>query len=140
VASLVRILALDADLWRKPDAWYPLGLAENDLKRLQADPAQAGRSDQDGPSDAINLAKRHRAGELTPVWIPDLAHEAMRDLVRARLAAVRSLPQARQQLSGFLLRHGFHYNRPPGRRCIAAGWLATIRSARPPHRNICDTE
>jgi transposase len=62
--------------------------------------------------DAINLAKLHRAGELTPVWIPDLAHEAMRDLVRARLAAVRSLRQARQQLSGFLLRHGFHYNRP----------------------------
>ena len=57
--------------------------------------------------DAINLAKLHRAGELTPVWIPDLAHEAMRDLVRARLAAVRSLRQARQQLSGFLLRHGF---------------------------------
>src|SRR5258708_28639488 len=35
--------------------------------------------------DAINLAKLHRAGELTPVWIPDPAHEAIRDLVRARL-------------------------------------------------------
>jgi transposase len=32
--------------------------------------------------------------------------------VRARLAAVRVLRQARQQLSGFLLRHGHHYNRP----------------------------
>src|SRR5580692_10689512 len=62
--------------------------------------------------DAINLAKLHRAGELTAVWIPDQAHEAIRDLVRARLAAVRSLRQARQQLSGFLLRHGRHYNRP----------------------------
>ena len=62
--------------------------------------------------DAINLAKLHRAGELTPVWVPDPAHEAIRDLVRARLAAVRSVRQARQQLSGFLLRHGHHYNRP----------------------------
>jgi transposase len=62
--------------------------------------------------DAINLAKLHRAGELTAVWIPDQAHEAIRDLVRTRLAAVRSLRQARQQLSGFLLRHGRHYNRP----------------------------
>ena len=35
--------------------------------------------------DAINLAKLHRAGELTAVWVPDLAHEAMRDLSRARL-------------------------------------------------------
>src|SRR4249919_1178759 len=62
--------------------------------------------------DAINLAKLHRAGELTPVWVPDEAHEAIRDLVRARLAAVRTLRQARQQLSGFLLRHGQHYHRP----------------------------
>ena len=31
--------------------------------------------------------------------------------MRARLAAVRTLRQARQQLSGFLLRHGHHYNR-----------------------------
>ena len=56
--------------------------------------------------DATNLAKLHRAGELTPVWVPDPAHEAIRDLLRARLAAVRGLRQARQQLSGFLLRHG----------------------------------
>jgi transposase len=41
--------------------------------------------------DAINLAKLHRTGELTPVWVPDQAHEAIRDLVRARQAAVRSL-------------------------------------------------
>src|SRR3984957_13577888 len=41
--------------------------------------------------DAISLAKLHRAGELTAVWVPDPAHEAIRDLVRARLAAVRSL-------------------------------------------------
>jgi transposase len=62
--------------------------------------------------DAINLAKLHRAGELTSVWVPNSAHEAIRDLVRARLAAVRVVRQARQQLSGFLLRHGHHYNRP----------------------------
>ena len=62
--------------------------------------------------DAADLAKLHRAGELSPVWVPDPAHEAIRDLVRARLAAVRVLRQARQQLSGFLLRHGHHYNRP----------------------------
>jgi transposase len=49
---------------------------------------------------------------LIAVWVPDPAHEAIRDLVRARLAAVRSVRQARQQLSGFLLRHSRHYNRP----------------------------
>jgi transposase len=62
--------------------------------------------------DAVNLAKLHRAGELTAVWVPDEAREAIRDLVRARQAAVRMPRQARQQLSSFLLRHGRHYNRP----------------------------
>ncbi len=63
--------------------------------------------------DAINLAKLHRAGELTPVWVPDPAHEAVRDLVRARQAAVRTLRQARPQLSGFRLRHGHPYHPLP---------------------------
>ena len=76
-------------------------------------PRKPGDPGQNRPTRrAINLAKLHRAGELSPVWVPDPAHEAIRDLVRARLAAVRVLRQARQQLSGFLLRHGHHYNRP----------------------------
>jgi transposase len=54
----------------------------------------------------------HRAGKLTAVWVPDAGHEAMRDLVRARLDAVHALRRARQQLSGFLLRQGCHYGRP----------------------------
>ena len=53
--------------------------------------------------DAVMLAKRHRAGELTAVWVPDSAHEAMRDLIRARATAVRVLSKARQHLQGFVL-------------------------------------
>jgi transposase len=60
--------------------------------------------------DCVTLAKLLRAGELTPVWVPDAAHEAMRDLVRARLAAMETLRRARQQLHGFLLRHGRVYS------------------------------
>jgi transposase len=40
------------------------------------------------------------------VWVPDAAHEALRDLVRARLAAKRDQLRARHRLSKFLLRHG----------------------------------
>jgi transposase len=76
--------------------------------------------------DAINLAKLHRAGELTSVWVPDPPHEAIRDLVRARSAAVRVLRQARQQLSGFLLRHGHHYNRPAWT-LMHRRWLAGLK-------------
>ncbi len=75
--------------------------------------------------DAINLAKLHRAG-LSSVWVPDPANEAIRDLVRARLAAVRVVRQARQQLSGFLLRHGHHYNRPAWT-LMHRRWLAGLK-------------
>jgi transposase len=89
-------------------------------------PRKAGDRIKTDRRDAINLAKLHRAGELTPVWIPDQAHEAIRDLVRARLAAVRALRQARQQLSGFLLRHGRHYNRPAWT-LMHRRWLAGLK-------------
>ena len=60
--------------------------------------------------DAINLAK---CTERVNCRLCGFQTQPMRrDLVRARLAAVRVLRQARQQLSGFLLRHGHHYNRP----------------------------
>ena len=49
--------------------------------------------------DAISLARLLRAGELTPVWIPDLTHEAMRDLIRARAAAKRDSRVVRQRIS-----------------------------------------
>jgi transposase len=47
---------------------------------------------------------------LTAVWIPDAAHEALRDIVRAREAAKQDQLRARHRLSKFLLRHG---RRPP---------------------------
>jgi transposase len=75
-------------------------------------PKRAGDRVKTDRRDAASLARLHRAGELTAVWVPDAGHEAMRDLVRARLDAVHSLRRARQQLSGFLLRHGCHYGRP----------------------------
>ena len=41
--------------------------------------------------DAVALARLLRAGELTAVWVPDEGHEAIRDLVCARSAAVETL-------------------------------------------------
>src|ERR1700746_636522 len=75
-------------------------------------PKRAGDRVKTDARGAASLAKLPRAGELTAVWVPDERHEAMRDLVRARLDAVHALRRARQQLSGFLLRQGCHYGRP----------------------------
>ena len=72
-------------------------------------PSKPGDRVKTNRRDAPMLAKLHRAGELTAVWVPDAAHEAMRDLVRARATAVRVLGKARQHLQGFLLRHGRIY-------------------------------
>jgi transposase len=56
--------------------------------------------------DAVSLARLLRAGELTSVWVPDAVHEAVRDLSRARETAAQERHKKRQQLLGFLLRHG----------------------------------
>jgi transposase len=69
-------------------------------------PVKAGDRIKTDRRDAEKLARSYRAGDLTPVWVPDTAHEALRDLVRARLAAKRDQLRARHRLSKFLLRHG----------------------------------
>lgn len=71
-------------------------------------PVKAGDRVKTDRRDAEKLARSYRAGDLTPVWVPDAAHEALRDLVRARLAAKRDQLRARHRLSKFLLRHGRH--------------------------------
>ncbi len=74
---------------------------------------------------------------LTPVWVPDQAHEAIRDLVRARQAAVRTLRQARQQLSGFLLRQGQHYHRPAWTQ-LHRRWLASLKFEQAVHHIVLE--
>lgn len=80
--------------------------------------------------DAIMLARLLRAGELTAVWVPDPAHEAMRDLVRARGAATGDLVRCRQRLGGFLLRQGIGYAGKPWTRKHRA-WLGQLVAALP---------
>ena len=75
--------------------------------------------------DALGLVKLLRAGELTAVWVPDARHEAMRDLTRARDAAVEDLRRKRQQVSSFLLRQGLHYLGKKTWTKTHMGWLAS---------------
>lgn len=77
--------------------------------------------------DAQQLARLLRAGELTEVWVPDEAHEAMRDLVRVRDAAVADLRRKRQTISSMMLRLGRIY---PGKKTWGVrhmNWLTTQR-------------
>ncbi len=73
-------------------------------------PVKAGDRVKTDRRDALKLARSYRAGDLTAVWVPDAAHEALRDLVRAREAAKKDQLRARHRLGKLLLRHG---RRPP---------------------------
>ncbi|MEQ1908048.1 MAG: IS110 family transposase [Vicinamibacterales bacterium] len=73
-------------------------------------PTKAGDRVKTDRRDAEKLARSYRAGDLTAVGVPDAAHEALRDLVRAREAAKKDQLRARHRLGKFLLRHG---RRPP---------------------------
>lgn len=97
-------------------------------------PKRAGDRVKTNRRDAMSLARLHRAGELTAVWVPDEGHEAIRDLVRAREAASDALKQARQQLQSFLLRHGRIYaGREPWTRAHRR-WLTCQAFDHPAHQ------
>lgn len=69
-------------------------------------PRKAGDRVKTDRRDSLMLARLLRAGELTGIWIPDGMQEALRDLTRAREDMKHLQRQAKQQLLGFLLRHG----------------------------------
>jgi transposase len=88
-------------------------------------PVKAGDRVKTDRRDAQRLAQSFRAGNLTAVWVPDAAHEALRDLVRAREAAKKDQLRARHRLGKFLLRQG---RRAPERlKAWTVGYVDWIR-------------
>ena len=71
-------------------------------------PQPKGGRQKTNRRDALQLARLHRAGELTCIHVPDAVDESLRDLTRARSDASRDLKRAKQRLKSFLLRQGFH--------------------------------
>lgn len=71
-------------------------------------PVKAGDRVKTDRRDAEKLARSYRSDVLTPVWVPNAQHEALRDVVRAREAAKKDQLRARHRLGKFLLRQGWH--------------------------------
>src|SRR4051794_2731815 len=88
-------------------------------------PTKAGDRVKTDRRDAEKLARCYRAGELTAVWGPDAAHDALPILVRAREAAKRDQLKARHRLGKFLLRHG---KRPEGLKAWTKKYLEWIET------------
>src|SRR3954447_7215862 len=94
-------------------------------------PKRPGERVKTNRRDALTLARLHRAGELTALWVPDPGHEAVRELVRAREAAMADLRAKRQHLQSFLLRHGRLFpGRKPWTRAHAR-WLSELAFEHP---------
>ena len=72
-------------------------------------PKRPGERVKTDRRDALSLARQHRAGELTPVWVPGKDQEAVRDLVRCREDMKHEERRLRQRVNSFLLRHGKVY-------------------------------
>jgi transposase len=89
-------------------------------------PKRSGSRIKTDRRDAIMLASLHRAGELAPVYVPREEDEAMRDLVRARQDAVKAGRVSKQQLKGFLLRHGIKFTGKGDWKKTHMVWLAGL--------------
>src|SRR5436189_880698 len=72
-------------------------------------PKKAGDRVKTDGRDARQLARLMRSGDLTPVYVPAVDDEAIRDLSRAREDTLRDLKAAKLRLKAFLLRHDIRY-------------------------------
>lgn len=89
-------------------------------------PKKSGDRIKTDPRDALRLARLHRAGELTAVYVPDVNDEAMRDLNRAREDAVIVAKKAKQRLKAFLLRNRIVFTGKSKWSKAYFNWLADI--------------
>jgi transposase len=94
-------------------------------------PKKAGDRVKTDRRDSLSLARLHRAGELTAVWVPDEAQEALRDLTRAREDMKHLQRQAKQRLSAFLLRRGQSYGGKSPWTQAHYRWLEGLKFSQP---------
>ena len=90
-------------------------------------PVKAGDRLKTDRRDALKLARCYRAGDLTRVWVPDEAHEALRDLVRAREAAKKDPLRARYRLQKLLLAGAAAFGGYQGLYGADVAWVKTLR-------------
>jgi len=72
-------------------------------------PRKAGDRVKTDRKDAVQLARLLRSNDLSPAYVPDIEHESIRDLSRAREDTIRDLNAAKFRLKSFLLRNGIYY-------------------------------
>ena len=95
-------------------------------------PKPSGKQIKNDRRDALMLARLHRAGELTAVYVPLAEDEAIRDLTRAREDAKSDEKKSKQRLRAFLLRSGLRYT---GRASWSKAYMRWLADIKMPHRS-----
>lgn len=94
-------------------------------------PKKSGVRIKNDRRDAQELARSHRSGDLTAIYVPEPEDEAMRDLIRARDDARVAARKAKQRLLSFLLRHGWNYSGKTKWTRAHYNWLSDIKMPHP---------
>jgi transposase len=89
-------------------------------------PKRAGGRVKTDRRDAMQLARLLRSGDLTPVYVPAVADEAIRDLVRAREDSLKDAKAAKARLKAFLLRQDIRYEGRANWGPAHLRWLAEV--------------
>jgi transposase len=89
-------------------------------------PKKAGDRVKTDRRDAVQLARLLRSGDLSPVYIPSVEDEAIRDVVRAREDALKDLKAAKVRLKAFLLRQDIRYEGRANWTAAHLRWLANV--------------
>src|SRR5215510_14403833 len=110
--------------------WLYRYLTKKDLKCWVVAPSQipkkAGDRVKTDRRDAVQLARLLRSGDLSPVYIPSVEDEAIRDVVRAREDVLKDLKAAKVRLKAFLLRHDIRYTGRANWTAAHLRWLANV--------------
>jgi transposase len=89
-------------------------------------PKKPGDKVKTNRRDAVQLARLMRSGDLTPVYVPEIEDEAIRDLSRARQDAIGDLKAAKYRLKAFLLRQDIRYEGKASWGPAHLRWLAEV--------------
>jgi transposase len=110
--------------------WLYRSLTKKDLTCWVVAPSQipkkAGDRVKTDRRDAVQLARLLRSGDLTPVYIPSVEDEAIRDVVRAREDVLKDLKAAKVRLKAFLLRQDIRYAGRANWSAAHLRWLAHV--------------
>src|SRR5574341_170682 len=99
-------------------------------------PRQAGDRVKTDRRDAMTLARLMRSGDLSPIYVPGIEDEALRDLSRGRDDAMQDLKRSKRRLKSFLLRQDIRYDGRANWNAAHLRWLSEVVCPTPPQQIV----